>query len=152
MLMSGQIQAACLPDPLAAFAEHQGARLILDDTGDLNVSQTVIILTESSIASNPAGITRLASNPAGITRLLEAYSRAVETINADPDAFRDLLVEMARVPEPIKDTYAVDHFPAPQVPTREQVEAVIKWMEDKNLLSLSLTYEDIVTDEFVAGH
>jgi len=142
MLMSGQIQAACLPDPLAAFAEHQGARLILDDTGDLNVSQTVIILTESSIASNPAGI----------TRLLEAYSRAVETINADPDAFRDLLVEMARMPEPIKDTYAVDHFPAPQVPTKEQVEAVIEWMQDKDLLSVSLTYEDIVTDEFAADH
>jgi len=56
------------------------------------------------------------------------------------------------MPEPIKDTYAVDHFPAPQVPTKEQVEAVIEWMQDKDLLSVSLTYEDIVTDEFAADH
>ncbi|HCW50997.1 MAG TPA: hypothetical protein DGR79_02870 [Clostridiales bacterium] len=141
MLMSGQIQAACLPDPLAAFAEHQGARLVLDDTGDLNVSQSVIIFTGSAIAHNPEGI----------SRLLEAYSRAVEAINADPDAFRELMVEMARLPEPIKDTYPVDHFPSPQVPTKGQVEAVIEWMEAKDLLGTSLTYEDIVTDEFAAG-
>jgi len=142
MLMSGQIQAACLPDPFITLGEFEGAKVIVDDTEGLNLSQTVIVFTADAIANNAAGI----------SRLFEAYSRAVEAINADPEAFRPLMVEVARLPEAIQATYVIDHFSPPQVPTREQVGAVIEWMEAKNLISPGLTYEDIVTDEFVAGN
>ena len=141
MLMSGETEAACLPDPLASFAAHQGAKLILDDSADINVSQTIILFTEESMDQKSEAI----------RRMFAAYSRAVEDINANPDAYRDLLVEKARLPEPIRDAYLVDHFPQPQVPTVDQVEEVIRWMDGKGLLEPGMTYEEIVTDDFVSG-
>ncbi len=141
MLMSGEIQAACLPDPQAAFAVHQGAELVVDDTGDINISQTIILFTDGAIANKGEAI----------NRLLRAYGRAAEDINENPDAFRDLLVEKARLPEPIKDTYRVDYFSPPQVPTREQVQSVLDWMVAKGIITGDMTYEDIVETRFTSG-
>lgn len=106
MLMKGQIKAATLPDPLAKLAEVQGAKLILDDTKGANLSQTVILFRQDTIAAKPETI----------RKLFRAYSMAVADINNKPDDFRGILVEKAKVPEPIKDSYVVDHFSAPEVP------------------------------------
>ena len=42
MLLSDQINAACLPDPLASLAQAKGAHVIIDDTYR-NISQTVFL-------------------------------------------------------------------------------------------------------------
>lgn len=118
MLVKGQIKAATLPDPLAKLAEVQGAKLVLDDTKGTNLSQTVILFRQDAISAKPETI----------KKLLKAYSMAVADINSKPDDFRGILVEKARLPEPIKESYQIDHFSAPQAPKAEDVGRVVPWV------------------------
>ncbi len=136
LLMSGQIEAAALPEPLLSLAVTQGATLLADDTVGENLSQTVLIFSDQYLA-DPGGIETEVV-------LLDVWDLAVAEVNADPDAWRDILVEQARLPEPIKDSYRVNTYPEHQVPTEEQVTSVLDWMSDRGYLTTTLTYEQLV--------
>lgn len=136
LLMNGQLEAAALPEPLLSLAESKGATLLADDTTGENLSQTVLVFSDEYL-SEPGGIETL-------TVLLDVWDQAVAEVNADPDAWRDLLVEKARLPEELRDTYAVNTYPEHQVPTEDQVDAVLTWMTDKGLLTETLAYEELV--------
>ena len=49
-LLEGGVDAAILPDPLAAFAVAEGANIVIDDTklGE-NLSQSVVVVTKENI-------------------------------------------------------------------------------------------------------
>jgi NitT/TauT family transport system substrate-binding protein len=138
MLLKNQIKAATLPDPLATYAQTQGAKVILDNSTE-NVSQVVLIFRKD----------KLTVKKEEVSGILKAYARAVKDIDANPESFRALFVEKAGVPEQIKDTYRVAHFSAPEVPTREQFDRVIDWMMGKELLKEELRYEDMVNGGFL---
>jgi NitT/TauT family transport system substrate-binding protein len=55
-----------------------------------------------------------------------------------------MLVEQARLPEPIKDTYRVNTYPLHQAPAQAEVDAVLAWMDSKGLLTETVTYENLV--------
>ena len=134
--MNGQIEAAALPEPLLTFAEFQGATILADDTTGENLSQTVLVFADEYLAV-PGSVETMAI-------LLEVWDRAATVINEDPDAWRETLVDKARLPEPIKDIYVISDYPMHQIPTTEQVEAVFEWMEGKDLIAEPLTYEDLI--------
>jgi NitT/TauT family transport system substrate-binding protein len=136
LLMQGQLKAAALPEPLLSLAEFEGATLLADDTTGENLSQTVLVFSDEYL-SEIGGVDTMAA-------LLRVWDAGVEIVNADPDAWRELLVEQARLPEPIKDTYRINTYPTAQIPTTEQVDAVLEWMRDKGTLQSALTYEDLV--------
>lgn len=136
LLMQGQLKAAALPEPFLTLAEFEGATLLADDTTGENLSQTVLGFSDAYL-SEIGGVDTMSA-------LLRVWDAAVEIVNEDPDAWRDLLVEQARLPEPIRDTYRINEYPRAKVPTQEQVDAVIAWMLDKGLLEAPLTYEDLV--------
>jgi NitT/TauT family transport system substrate-binding protein len=136
LLMQGQLKAAALPEPLLSLAEFEGATLLADDTTGENLSQTVLVFSDEYL-SEIGGVDTMSA-------LLKVWDAGVEIVNADPDAWRDLLVEQARLPEPIKDTYRINQYPTAQIPTTEQVDAVLDWMRDKGTLQSALTYEDLV--------
>lgn len=133
LLLEGKIKAACLPDPLAALAESKGAKLVIDDTSS-NLSQTVIYFRNDFLGRSPGAV----------TKFLRAYGRAAGDINQNPGAYRALLVEKARVPQEALAVFKMDHYPAPQLPDRKQVERVVKWMTDKGLLKQQFKYEDLI--------
>jgi len=135
MLLSGQVEAAALPDPLASLAELKGAKLIIDDTQEENLTQTVLIFNQKYLENNTENV----------CELLKAISRAVDDINAEPNSFKDLLVQKARLPEPIKDSYEVNQFPKPQLPKERDINRVLEWMRHKGLLENEISYEDLVT-------
>lgn len=136
LLMNGQLQAAALPEPLLSLAVTQGAVLLADDTVGENLSQTVLVFSDEYLA-DPGGIeTEMV--------LLDVWDLAVAQVNADPDSWRDVLVEQARLPEPIKDSYLVNTYPEHQVPTQAQIDSVLEWMTDKGYLTKTLTYEQLV--------
>lgn len=141
-LLNGTIQAAVLPDPMAALAEVKGARLIIDDTRE-NITQTVIYFRKPVLEENLAGV----------QGLMRAYARAIEDIRSNPSAFNDLLAEKARVPQEVLTSSAHGMkvvFSPPQLPTEEQVRRVLDWMSAKGLLERPLNYRDLV-DERVLG-
>lgn len=136
LLMQGQLKAAALPEPLLSLAEYEGAILLADDTTGENLSQTVLAFSDEYL-SEIGGVDTMSA-------LLKAWDAGAEIVNENPDAWRELLVEQARLPEPIKDTYRINQYPAAQIPTAAQVDSVLEWMRDKGTLTTPLTYEDLV--------
>ncbi len=136
LLLQGQLEAAALPEPLLSLAEAQGAKLLADDSEGENLSQTVLVFSDEYL-TEVGGIETM-------TALLDVWDKAVAEINKNPDAWRETLVNEARLPEPIKDSYSISTYPVHQTPTQEQIDAVLAWMNGKDLLQKPVTYEDLV--------
>jgi NitT/TauT family transport system substrate-binding protein len=138
LLLFGEVEAANLPDPLATLAETKGARVVLDDTQGRNLSQSVMIFTDKATAEKGEAV----------RRLLQAYSRAVADIQADPEAFRPLLEEKLRLPPDLTE-YTIGPFSPPKVPSREQLALVQEWMQEKGILEEPPPYEELVNGSFL---
>jgi NitT/TauT family transport system substrate-binding protein len=138
MLMKGQLQAATLPDPFGSLALAQGARLIADDSAS-GAGQSVMTFRQEVIDQKPAAV----------RAFLTAYEQGVAAINANPSKYRALLVDRAKVPEQIKDTFAMPAYPPARVPTEAEVAAVSQWMVGKGLLPAQVNYAKLVTSEFL---
>ncbi len=136
LLMSDQLQAAALPEPFLTLAEEQGAKLLADDTKGENLSQTVLVFSDTYLA-DVGGIEAM-------TEFLGVWDVAAELVNSDPDAWHDTLVKRAGLPASVKVAYEIQTYPANTRPAQEQVEAVFGWMVDKGLLTSPLTYESLV--------
>lgn len=136
LLVSGKVRAAALPEPLLSLAESMGARLLADDAQGRNLSQTVLVVSDAYLA-RPGG-------REAVRRLLSVWDRGAAAVDADPDAWRNTLVEKARLPDALRATYRVNHYPAHRLPERAEVDAVLAWMRGKGLLRTDLTYEDLV--------
>ena len=138
LLMNGQIAAAALPEPFLSLAELEGATILADDTTGENLTQTVLGVSDEYVAL-PGGMV-------AVRALLDAWDEAAGRVNADPDAYRALLVEMARLPEPLIDTYEINTYPMAEAPTAEMVDPVLAWMRDNELLSADIVYGDLVLE------
>jgi NitT/TauT family transport system substrate-binding protein len=139
LLSQGQIQAAGLPDPLASLAMLQGARRILDDSQHPEVSLSVISFRKDVVEGREEDV----------RAFLRAYDRAIEAIRSHPDRFRNLLIEKARVPDPLKDRYPFPPFPDPSVPSPEQWGDVVQWAMEKGIVKGPVPYEGSVQQGFV---
>ena len=84
---------------------------------------------------------------AQIEALKGVWDEAAGMINADPEAYRAVLVQHANLPEEISDTYPISTYPTVQLPTADMVEPVLAWMEKKGYLTQSLSY-DAATGSF----
>lgn len=138
LLMSGQIDAAVLPDPLASLAVLQGATVVLDDT----------LLPEAGVSVLACRADVIESRREAVAALVAGWDQAIEAINADPAAYRNVLLERTNVPEPLKDRYDLPVYPVHQIPTEAQVADVAAWTVDKGLIDTSPAYDEIVDPSF----
>ena len=136
LLSEGRLEAAALPEPLLSLAEFGGGTILADDTEGDNITQTVLIAADEWLQT-PEGAEAM-------ERLLDVWDEAVEIINADPDAWRDMLVEKARLPEPLAETYAVNSYPRAQKPEPAAVQAVVDWMKATDLIDGNVPYRKLV--------
>lgn len=138
-LLSGQVDAAILPDPLAAYAVSQGANIVIDDTAlEKNLSQSVFAVSSRLIDKNPQLV----------EKLLEAIQNAMAAINDTPEIYREYCLEVANVPAVLGASYPVPSYTPNVVPNMEDVNRVIDWMISRGLLSKPYTYEQIVDSSF----
>jgi len=138
LLLSDQVQAGVLPDPLASLSQLQGAHLVIDDTARPEVSLSVISFRESVLKDRPGTV----------EAFLKAYDKAVAAINEDPQQFQNILIETARVPEVLQDRYELPPFPEEELPSESQVEDVVEWAIKKGLINDALTYDQLVSTTF----
>jgi len=146
MLMAGNIDAAALPWTLAALAEKQGASIILDRDQARAYGATVLCFSQSFLDGKPAsGDTSTPELAAtAVQTVLTEWDRSVEAINADPDGYRELLVETANLPEPLRESFPIPTYPNTQLPDEGQWTAVLDWMKDKGYLTIDLSYDQMV--------
>jgi len=139
LLTTGEVAAATLPEPLVTLAtELQGATVIVSDA-TLDFVPTVLALDVSYIDENPEAV----------AAFLTAYENAVNTINADGEAYRDILIDNINIPEPLQPTYPIPSFPTAQVPTQAETAAVVRWMRDNELIDGEQAYTDLVDPNYL---
>ena len=138
LLMNGQIQAATLPDPLAASAMASGAHLVIDDSLYPLISVSVLSFSKEAVTKKMSPI----------RGFLKAWNRGAADINAAPDAARSLLLEKIRVPKNVQASYAIPPFEVQQIPAEEQWNDVMAWMTEKGLLDAPLDYNGSVSHDF----
>jgi NitT/TauT family transport system substrate-binding protein len=133
-LMNGNLKAAMLPDPMAQGAIAGGARLIVDDTKDPSLSQSVLTFRDQTLTDKPATV----------KKFLVAWEKAVLELNTNPDKYTDLMIQQGRVPDSIKGTYKMPPFPSQGIPSASETGDVINWMREKGLISQDMAYKDLV--------
>ncbi|NQE06406.1 hypothetical protein C5S32_11105 [ANME-1 cluster archaeon GoMg1] len=137
MLLADEVEAATLPEPLASYAIHKGAKLIISDAMlDETVSQTVIAFRGDFIKEHPSCV----------YKFLDAYSEAVERINTNPENYRELLIEVAKIPKEIASSYKMVTYMKPQPYPRDSFAEVLNWMRNKNLVQKDISYEDVINE------
>lgn len=138
MLLSGQVEAATLPEPLVTAAIAKGAALLADDSG-LAESQTVLVFSGPFIKQRGQAV----------KAFLAAQNEANRLINSDPDSVRGIMVEHVRLPEPLKANYPVPRFPELFAPDKEAVQAIVTWLQKRGVITPALTYEQVVDAGFL---
>ena len=133
MLLSSQISAALLPEPLLTLAESKGAHVIKNDR-ELDASLTVLAMD----------MTRVADKPDLPERFLKAYGAAVARINRNPEAFKETMVKRTRFPMPVKDLYRVPVFPETAPPAKKDITATQHWLMQNGLLRAKISYSQVV--------
>lgn len=138
MLIQGQLDAATLPEPLATLAVSSGGRVVLDDSRERLGLSVLQFRTEVVKQQKDA-----------VKRFVRAHERAVKAVNANPEQYRGLLVEKARLPDAVKGTFPVPAFPESSVPSRADVQRAVGWMSAAGLLPRALSYEQVVDTSFL---
>ena len=79
-----------------------------------------------------------------------AYYRAASMINANPDAYRNYLVEQASFPEAIKNSYRFVSYRKPILPEDSQIRNVLSWLKERKLLEADLSPMDLADSRVVS--
>lgn len=138
MLLSGQVEAAALPEPLVTAAIDKGANILADDSG-LGETQTVLVFSRKFATSNPEAI-RL---------FFAAINKANQIVGSDPDSVRSTMVEKNRLPMNLRNSFQVPKFEPLKAPDRDSVERVSKWLQQRGVLKSEISYENIVDARFL---
>ena len=129
---AGTVAAAALPASLLALGEANGCVLIADDTAGENISQSIMIVRTAWATENPDAMPALEA----------AWDEAAAAINADPNAYRELLVQKANLSDKVADTYPICTYPTCELPTNQMIDPVLAWMQTKGYLTVPLTYDE----------
>lgn len=137
MLMSGQLEAVLLPEPLVSLLEGKGARTLLDDR-DLNGVLAVVAFSDKALQANP----RLADS------FRKALTEAAARINADPAKYKAFMVEKNLLPADSASAYTMirfdmEHTPA-GLPSAEDIQVFIDWMNARGMLKFAVKPQDLI--------
>jgi NitT/TauT family transport system substrate-binding protein len=139
LLGSGELNAAMLPDPLASLVMQQGAVLVIDDSSHPEYSHSTISFRKSFIDENPDAV----------RSFLAAWEDAVKLINSDPQYYADLMVAKELVPPPLVEKFPVPLFVTADVPSQDQWDDCIDWVNENDLESGQANYDNSVTSEYL---
>jgi len=139
LLGAGELDAAVLPDPASTMAISQGAVSVLDDSSHPEYGYTTLSFRTSYINDNPDTM----------KSFLQAWENAVDDINANPNKWKQLLLDQQILPGPLAETYNVPPFVTAKVPAEFQFDDAQDWVLAKGLLDRTLKYEDVVNASFL---
>ncbi|MDL2260150.1 MetQ/NlpA family ABC transporter substrate-binding protein [Deltaproteobacteria bacterium OttesenSCG-928-K17] len=126
MLTSGQVDAAVLPEPLLSIAENAGGRVIMDDR-DLDMPLAVVAIKK-----------QLATDET-VAAFQSALGRAAEAINARPNEYRPLLLELRLIPPQLAESFVMPPFDRSRIPAQMPSESLyrqyVQWLTKNKILS-----------------
>jgi len=139
MLQNGKLAAATLPEPMASIAIQNGCKL-LSSSDQLAINPGVILFTNKAIEGKKPEI----------QAMYRAYNKAVVYLNTQArESYIDLLIEKGGFPPAAKDALLIPTYREAALPAEKDVVDCIQWLNHKDLIKQSYTYQDIVTDILV---
>lgn len=140
MLMSGQVDAALLPEPLLSLVEARGAKVIWDDSC-LTVPLAVLALKKGEM--DEPRFNELAHS------FRSAVAAAAAVINQEPDKYRQRMIELKLLSPDALPKYSMLTFDLPAIPlglpTAEEVADYAAWMKKNRALRGDVpAYADVV--------
>lgn len=140
MLMEGEgVDCAILPDPLGDDAVLNGAKCMIDDSQLKNNYSVTVIAVSKELIDKHREMTE---------KFTSAYDEAVDMMNVSPNDYKELIFDVANVPKDMRDMYDVEKYPKNSVPSGKDVESVVEWMRNKELIEDKYAYEEIVDTSF----
>lgn len=140
LLLSGQLKAATLPDPLASAAIKAGAVDVINDTKLSQLSASVISFSNEAVTKKGEAV----------NKFMQAWDKAAAELNSAPEKYKPVMLKYIKVPKIIHEDFSIPPFPRKALPSKEQWDDVMLWMVDKKLVKESLQYEESVTAEFLS--
>jgi len=134
MLMTDQLDAALLPEPLLTLARHKGGS-VLTTAEDLRMPLTVLCLNRNYF-NGGADV---------YVRFITAYKEAVERLHSQPEQYRKLMAETCRIPGPLVSQFPIYPYPMPTLPEPKELDEVQDWMISKGLLSERIPHKLVLS-------
>lgn len=139
MLQNGKIAAATLPEPMASIAVKNGGK-VLQSSDQLGINPGVMIFTAKSVKEKEKEI----------QAVYRAYDKAVDYLSREPmTSYIDLLIEKGGFPKAVKEALVLPQYKKPVAPQPKDIEDVIAWLTERQLIHKGYSYKELVDDRFV---
>ena len=138
MVLAGELEAACLPEPVTRVAIDQGAVQIADTTV---LEETPGVLLFSREALERKG--------ESVRAFYRAYDRAAEELNKNGEEYLDVIIEKGDFPPQVRDTMVIPRYGRAHVTSRELYCDVAAWMVRKGLITAAPEYHELITGEYL---
>ena len=138
MLLSSQVSAALMPEPLATLAETKGAKALIDDKGQ-DLSATMLAFNDRFLKDNSQAVKSFHT----------AINKAADYINKNPNEVRSIMNRECKMPEPLQGSFPIPKFPRLTAPSQKQVMDVYEWLHEKQIITKNMTYKDMVADGYI---
>ncbi|QLK27449.1 ABC transporter substrate-binding protein [Natrinema zhouii] len=138
-LREGRVDAVTLIDPHSTLADHLGFRRLLEYDNHMGIVGSAEIDRDV------------------LEAFLRAYGRAVDDINADPDAFRGTYLELLEADaavapdlfdevdvDAVREEITVPEYEVPEPADRTELDDHLEWMRARGLIDEDATIDDIV--------
>ena len=136
MLQNGKLAAATLPEPMGSIAIANGCKFITDSE-ELGINPGVMMFTATAVADKKEEL----------KAFYRGYNKAVKYLNEHPqDEYMDLIIEKSGFPAAAKTALKLPKYREAGLPAEKDVTECLTWMNQKELIKNSYSYDDIVVD------
>ncbi len=136
MLQNGKLAAATLPEPMGSIAIANGCKFITDSE-ELGINPGVMMFTATAVADKQEEL----------KAFYRAYNKAVKYLNEHPqDEYMDLIIEKSGFPAAAKTALKLPKYREAGLPAEKDVTECLSWMNQKELIKNTYSYDDIVVD------
>lgn len=137
-IQSGQLDMGLFPEPMASMGELTGlAKNIYQP--ESGFCPDVIVFTGKALTEKEEAI----------KLFHEAYNKAVDELNRNPQAARDILMEKIPNLKPeIKDKIILPEYTKTSIPDDQYIDKIIQWTSEVTKNELKVTADDLVERKF----
>lgn len=138
-LKSGEVDMSIFPEPVASNGELQGLTKNIYGMDD-EFSPQCMVFTGNAISEKPNTI----------KAFHEAYNKAVDEINKNPEIAKDILIEKIPNTNPeVKNIITLPTYKKAALPSDEYLQSIIDWTETTLNKDLNVKPADLLEEKFV---
>ncbi|MFZ5353081.1 MAG: ABC transporter substrate-binding protein [Bacillota bacterium] len=138
MLKAGQMDMACLPEPVASSGQLGGLEKRVFDNKDEFWPEAMVFTGKA-----------MKEKAEAIKLFHRAYNKAVAEINKDEAIARNILVEQLELKPEVKDLMVLPKYMEARLPSEAYMSKIINWVEKVQKIDITVKYNDMVEGKFI---